>query len=67
MKIVYITPLWSGLRPFFVDGSEMTSGMPAFYEVFTRLLNRSDVENIYVIAVFVKFDQVSVLPRKIPE
>ena len=38
MNIIYVTPLWSGVKNFFTEGNPEVSGMPAFYEVLIRLL-----------------------------
>ncbi len=48
MKILYITPLWSGLKPFFYESQLKNSGMPAFYNIFINLLKDPKVEIIYV-------------------
>jgi len=51
MGIIYISSLWTGIKPFFTKGSPKNSGMPAFYEVFIRLLNNEKVDKIYIIFV----------------
>ncbi|MCF7912210.1 MAG: glycosyltransferase [Candidatus Cloacimonetes bacterium] len=49
MRILLITNLWIGVKDFFFKGKEDISGMPAFYNVFIRLLNSDKVEKVFVI------------------
>ena len=53
MKILYVTPLWSGLKPFFLNGNMKATGMPAFYNVFNSFLIDPYVERIFVL-LFIK-------------
>tara|TARA_B100000795_G_C22780584_1_gene432073 strand:+ start:409 stop:1590 length:1182 start_codon:yes stop_codon:yes gene_type:complete len=64
MKLLYITPLWSGLKPFFYNASEENSGMPAFFKVFSNILNDPKVSLIYV-TLFVYGSQEEInIPNK---
>ncbi|MCK4360066.1 MAG: glycosyltransferase [Candidatus Cloacimonetes bacterium] len=48
-KILIITPLWSGMKPLFIQGKDNHSGMPAFYNAITCLLKRDlDIDMIIV-------------------
>lgn len=38
MKILYVTPLWSGFKDLLLDGSENAKGMPAFINPLKRLI-----------------------------
>lgn len=55
MKLLYITPLWSGVKPFFFNASVKNSGMPAFYNVFLSLLKDPKVGLIFV--YIISFDR----------
>jgi glycosyltransferase involved in cell wall biosynthesis len=39
MKILYVTPLWTGLRDLLYSGSGTSSGMPAFIRPLQRLIS----------------------------
>jgi glycosyltransferase involved in cell wall biosynthesis len=56
MTILYITPLWSGLKSFFFEGRNLANGMPAFFKVFQSLINNPKVNFIYII-LFIQNDK----------
>lgn len=49
MKVIYVTPLWTGIEKFFLNGENNVSGMPAFFEVFKRMLNNKRIDKIYIL------------------
>ena len=63
ISILYISPLWSGIKPFFFEGKERISGMPAFFNVFKSILDDDKIEKIHMI-LFVYDDKSKII---IPE
>ncbi len=49
MNILLITNVWTGAQPFFFEGKEESKGMPAFNNVFYRLINDKRVSKIHII------------------
>jgi glycosyltransferase involved in cell wall biosynthesis len=62
-NILGITGIWTGAYTFFYEGMEISKGMPAFNNVFLRLLNDKRVDKLHLI-LFVDKSDVSL---KIPE
>lgn len=48
-EIICVTHVWTGMRAFFYEGIDNSSGMPAFYNVFKRLLLQKDVIKVHLI------------------
>ncbi|MAM30004.1 MAG: hypothetical protein CMC13_13360 [Flavobacteriaceae bacterium] len=63
MNLLYVTPLWSGLKKFFFEGDLTVTGMPAFFNVFESLLKDSNINRIYVIVFVYGVDK----PIRVPE
>lgn len=49
MEILLLTNVWTGARPFFYDGIAESKGMPAFNNVFMRLLKDSRVSVFHIV------------------
>lgn len=49
MEILLLTNVWTGASSFFYEGSITSKGMPAFNNVFLRLLRDSRVSKIHII------------------
>jgi glycosyltransferase involved in cell wall biosynthesis len=49
MEILMLTNVWTGARPFFYEGVAESKGMPAFNNVFLRLLKDSRVSHFHII------------------
>ncbi len=49
MNVLLISPLWKGMEDFFLKGKSECHGMPAFYEVFIRLLRDDKINNIHLL------------------
>src|SRR5690606_20359682 len=47
--ILLVTSVWTGAVPFFYEGEESSKGMPAFNNVFYRLLNDDRVGTIHIL------------------
>ncbi|MNK10376.1 D-inositol-3-phosphate glycosyltransferase [compost metagenome] len=47
MEILILTSIWTGARPFFYEGKVVSKGMPAFNNVFLRLLEDKRVTKIH--------------------
>lgn len=62
MKVLAISFLWTAMIPFFKDGKETRSGMPAFFEMWIRLLTAKHIKNVYLILLVDKgqLDEVKV-------
>lgn len=63
LNILCISGVWTGAYPFFFEGSEKFKGMPAFSNVFLRLLNNPNVEKIHLL-LFNKYDLAVNIPDK---
>ena len=55
-NLFIISGLWSGARDFFLEGDSVFSGMPAFSNVFLRLLESDRVNKIYFFLLLPKED-----------
>ena len=44
-----MTPLWTGIKPFFTQGNVRAFGMPAFYHLFKNILNDDRLGKMYII------------------
>lgn len=62
MRILYVTPLWSGLKPFFFSGELKAKGMPAFFKVFEFLLKDKRVESIHVLLFIANDNRIISIP-----
>jgi len=62
VNLLLVSPLWTGVRSFFCFGDSSVSGMPAFYNVFIRLLHDDRIDQVHLILLIKGDDQVSV-PR----
>lgn len=40
MKILYVSSVWSGIKPLLFEGRDVPEGMPAFFNVLKRLFER---------------------------
>ena len=48
-NILTLTGVWTGVRPFFYEAKEDIAGMPAFYNVFKRLLDDERVNQVHLL------------------
>lgn len=64
MNILYVTPLWSGIKSFFHEGKERISGMPAFFNVFKSILDDDKIEKVYIILFIYNDTSEIVIPEK---
>jgi len=48
-KVLMISPLWTGMKDFFLKAKDGSSGMPAFYNIFSRMLRDRRIDSIYLI------------------
>lgn len=48
-KLLYITPLWSGIVSFFFEGKKEFKGMPAFNKVFSKIIDSADFDPIEIV------------------
>ena len=64
MRILLITNMWIGINDFFFKGKEDISGMPAFYNVFIRLLYSNKVEKVFIITFVNSKHQKIFIPEK---
>lgn len=48
-NIILITPFWTGIKSFFLEGKDEFKGMPAFTNTFFGLVDNGNVEKIFVI------------------
>ena len=61
MILIYISPIWTGVKDFFLKGSTSIYGMPAFYNILIRLLDDIEINKIY----FITFNKNEiVIPEK---
>lgn len=49
MEILLLTNVWTGASSFFYEGSVRSKGMPAFNNVFLRLLKDSRISTVHII------------------
>ena len=54
MNVLAIGCVWTGMKSFFYEGEERSNGMPAFYNVFIRLLNDPRIDTIYLLLLTTK-------------
>jgi glycosyltransferase involved in cell wall biosynthesis len=47
--VLLVTNVWTGAAPFFYEGQENSKGMPAFNNVFYRLLKDQRVDKVYIL------------------
>lgn len=47
--ILALTSVWTGAMPFFYEGKDISTGMPAFYNVFTRLIKDERIDKVHLI------------------
>lgn len=47
--ILYVSPLWTGIKRFVYTGQLVYEGMPGFCKVFTKFLDSEEVEKVIVI------------------
>jgi len=52
LRILLITPLWTGVKNFFLKGENKAYGMPAFFNILQQLAEDKDVAMI-VVALFI--------------
>lgn len=52
MNLLIVTNLWTGIKPFFLEGHERFHGLPSFSIPFLKILNTPEFEKIYI-ALFV--------------
>ncbi|WP_299548816.1 glycosyltransferase [Seonamhaeicola sp.] len=48
-NVILITPFWTGIKSFFLEGEDKFKGMPAFTNTFFSLVNNGNIEKIFVI------------------
>lgn len=48
-EILILTNIWTGAAPFFYDGKVISTGMPAFYNVFINLLEDKRISRIHIL------------------
>jgi glycosyltransferase involved in cell wall biosynthesis len=48
-KVLIISPLWTGMKDFFIEAKEISSGMPAFVNTFFMMLQDERVSCMYLI------------------
>ena len=58
MRILYVFSLWTGMQNFFLKGEEKITGMPAFANVFFRLLENKNIEKLYLL-LFLRYKEIS--------
>lgn len=63
-NILGITGVWTGAYAFFYEGVEISKGMPAFNNVFLRLLNDKRVDKLHLILFVDKSDVSLNIPEK---
>lgn len=64
MNILLITNVWTGSQPFFFDAKEESKGMPAFNNVFYKLINNEKVNKIHILVWLEKKSDNIILPEK---
>ena len=47
--ILYVSPLWTGIKRFMYTGDLVYEGMPGFCKVFTKFLDSEEVEKVIVV------------------
>jgi glycosyltransferase involved in cell wall biosynthesis len=58
-KLLALTGVWSGVRPFFFEADENVGGMPAFFNVFKRLSLDERVEKVHLLLFVDTLEQVN--------
>lgn len=46
MKVILLSDLWTGILPVIFEGSEKPTGMPAFFNTFSKLNSDGNVESV---------------------
>lgn len=49
MNLLIITSVWTGAKPFFYEGKIESQGMPAFTNVFFRLLEDKRINKVHIV------------------
>lgn len=63
-NILGVSSLWTGAYPFFFEGNEISKGMPAFNNVFLRLLDDERVDKFYLFLIDKKPNKPLNIPHK---
>jgi glycosyltransferase involved in cell wall biosynthesis len=63
-NILGVSSLWTGAYPFFFEGNEISKGMPAFNNVFLRLLEDERVDRFHLFLIDKKPNKPLNIPDK---
>ncbi len=61
MKILYVTPLWTGLKDILFNGFEEARGMPAFIKPLKELISRGHEVDLFLIHNFKKYPKYNLI------
>jgi len=64
MNILIITNVWTGAKSFFYEGKEISTGMPAFNNVFLRILVDDRVDRIHIFLWLTDKSDIIKIPEK---
>lgn len=67
MELLLITKLWSGIKPFFLEGDERFHGLPSFSLPFFKMLEDADFEKIHVLLFVQLNSKQKKIELKLPE